>query len=154
MNARNQLAIALAAGCIIILIALAILGQAQPATAGAVPTPISNVNPSSDWLAVTFWANRTATGSGASPALMLPAYEYLNLHWIYDQIGSPPNTTTLKIQYSNDAVFWAEGPTIVTNQAADDNAIVQVPILARYVRAYATTSNSSALAITITAIAK
>ena len=67
---------------------------------------------------------------------------------------TPVNTTTLKIQYSNDGANWADGATIVSNNAADATDMVQLNNYGRYTRVYATLSGSDPVTITVLAVAK
>ncbi len=92
------------------------------------------------------------TASGASNAMQLSKYEVLDLQYVIDQ--GTTNTTTLKIQFSNDNTNWSDGINVVANNAADANAMQQFNNFGRYTRLYATLTNANAVTITARAVAK
>jgi hypothetical protein len=155
MNGKTQIAVLLTTISIIFILVLSLLGQsAAPARADVVPTPAAH-NYSPDWLAVTFFENDTTTSDEASNAIQLVNYELLDVQWTIDQhSASPPNTTTLRIEYSNDNTNWSDGPTLVSNNTADGDGMLQVANLGRYTRVYADHTGSSLLTLTVKAIAK
>jgi hypothetical protein len=148
-----------AAGAIVALMlmvmALLLGAPAQPAAADTVPTPISAQagSGSSSYLNVVFWSADTLSASAASSAMQLPGYDSLDLQYVIDQ-PTTVNTTTIKVQWSNDNSNWSDGPTIVSSNAADADSMVQLANMGRYTRLYATQTGTSAVTITVKAVAK
>ena len=150
---RFGVAIAITIGLMFLLAALSLVSNAPPAIADTVPTPIY-VSGSDDRLFVTFFEADTTVASEASSGFQLAAYEYMDVQWVVDHGGTPPNTTTVKIQWSNDNTNWSDGPDIVNASAADGDGMVQVGNLGRYTRMYKTTSNTGSMTWTVKAVAK
>ena len=144
--------IAVVAGFALLMLAVGILsGPIEEASADTVPTPAS-VNSSSSALYVPFWSATTKTADAGSNSYQLMTYEFLDIQWVIDQ--GTVNTTTLKVQYSNDDSNWSDGPNLVANNAADADGMVQVANLGRYTRIYADVTNSNTITFTVKAIAK
>jgi hypothetical protein len=145
------LAVAVVAGALLIGVLFGPAGPGQAAPL-AVPTPLAETAGGGDYLNVVFWSADALTADGGSNALQLPGYEVLDLQYIIDQ--GTTNTTTLKIQFSNDNTNWSDGINIVANNAADANGMVQVNNFGRYTRLYADVTNTNAWTITARAVAK
>jgi hypothetical protein len=139
----------------LMVVALLFAGPASPSYADTVPTPISVQagSGSTDFLNVTFWSSDSVATSSASNALQLPGYDTIDLQYVIDQ-PSPVNTTTIKIQWSNDNSNWSDGPTIVSSNAADADSMVQIANMGRYTRLYATQTGTNTVTITARGVAK
>ena len=145
----------LIAGLVMLLAALSILSNATPSAAApeAAPTPLSNPVHSEDALNVEFWNTTVLTADTASGGKQLPTYETLDLSYTVDQ-ATLTNTTTVKIQFSNDNTNWIDGVAIVTSNAADASGLVQLNNFGRYTRVYADVANTNPVTWTILAVAK
>ncbi len=147
------IAVAITIGLMFLLAALSLISNAAPAAADTVPTPIY-VSGSDDRLYVTFFEADTTVASEASSGFQLAAYEYMNVQWVVDHAGTPPNTTTVKVQWSNDNTNWSDGPDISASSSTDGDSMVQVGNLGRYTRLYKTSSNTGSMTWTVKAVAK
>jgi hypothetical protein len=152
---RKHFTIYLAAmiGLILVALMLAILGSATPSAAApeAAPTPVS-ADYAGGATNVVFWEAEAITADGGSDAKQLVNYESLDLSYTVDQ--GTVNTTTLKIQFSNDGTNWADGINIVAANAADATGMVQLNNFGRYTRVYADVANSNTVTWTVLAVAK
>jgi len=100
-----------------------------------------------------FWNSFPLTATGACTyTYHLQNYEVLDLQFIAD--ATTANTTTVKLQYSNDNTNWADGATVFQNTGSDQNDIVQRYNVGAYTRLYATVTNSNPLTLTVIGIAK
>ena len=134
----------------LVMIPLAEQSEAAPAVA---PTPITQPAGGSGYQNVVFWSSDALAASAGSNAIQLPGYEVLDLQYVIDQPTSV-NTTTIKIQFSNDNSNWSDGINVVANNAADADAMAQFNNFGRYVRLYATVTNTNPVTITARAVAK
>lgn len=150
---RFGVAIAVTIGLMFLLAALTLVSHAPPAAADTVPTPVY-ISGSDDRLYVTFFEDDATVTDEASSGFQLAAYEFMDVQWVIDQTGAIPNTTTVKIQWSNDNTNWSDGPTVVSANAADGDGMVQVANLGRYTRAYADHTGAATMTLTLKAVAK
>ena len=151
---RFGVAIAITIGLMFLLAALSLVSNAPPAIADTVPTPVY-ISGSDDRLFVTFFEADTTATTENSSGFQLAAYEFMDVQFVVDHAGTPPNTTTLKIQWSNDNTNWSDGPNIVASSAADADGMVQVANLGRYTRINKTAdANGNAMTWTVKAVAK
>jgi len=155
MRKRQKFAAFLIVLCVLMGGVLVMFGTPDVPTAqAAFTTPVASWPHSTDnskW-PVYFWTTDVITASAASEEYKLMNYEALDLHYVIDQ--GVVNTTTIKLQYSNDGSNWADGAAIVSANAADANEIVQHYNVGAYTRLYATLTNSNAITITVIALAK
>lgn len=147
----TKMFVAVVVAAFVVMLALGGLMGPEPSLADTVPTPAAH-NPSGDALYVPFWSAAAKTADAASSSHQLMQYELLDVQWVIDH--GTTNTTTLKIQWSNDATNWSDGPTLVSASAADGDGMVQVTNLGRYTRVYADVTNSETVTITVKAVAK
>jgi len=138
----------------VILAALATLTGGPPAQADTVPTPIAAYRSADNYVNVTFFDAVTGTTDASSSSMQLISYNSLDIQWVIDMDTSPPNTTTLKLQWSNDDNHWSDGPTVANAIAADSDGMVQTANMGRYTRVYADYTGTSAITLTVKAVAK
>lgn len=145
------------------LLLLAVLGVfgLQPARAAQpgpllAPTPVSVQPVSGAARAVAFWPPTVITQSVGSAAVNTILASKLDLQWVFDQtaVAGAPNTTTLKLQFSNDGVNWVDGVAVVSNNSADATDMQQFAVFGRFTRVYATVSNSNPLTVTALGVVK
>lgn len=139
--------------CIAVLLIVPVLFN-PPQVDAAFTTPVASWPHSTDnskW-PIYFWVTEVLTQSGASEEYKLMNYEALDLHYIID-VGTV-NTTTIKLQYSNDGTNWADGANVVANVNSDKNVIDQFYNVGAYTRLYATLTNNNPITITVIGLAK
>ena len=122
----------------------------------AIPTPlaVANFPATSARLAktATLWNGTALTASGASPAIDIAGYGLADVQVVID-VGTV-NTTTVKLQFSNNNSNWVDGVAIASAITADTNTLAQYVLFGRYVRAYATLTNSNPITMTVIGLAK
>lgn len=142
-------------GVMLVVMAL-MLGSVQRVQAEplAIPTPVSV--PASRLVTplypVTFLNNVAVTADRRSSIVQLPGYNTLDLQWVVD-VGTL-NTTTLKLQYSNDGNNWVDGASFASAVVADANSMNQYNVYGRYTAVYVDVTNSNPITITLIGVAK
>ena len=140
------------------LFALIALTPVQAANPGplAAPTPVAAVQRSAGPEFPVFWANRVLTASERSSCFEVPDYAVVDLHTIVDQtpVAGAPNTTTIKLQFSNDNASFVDGVTAVNANAADAADLQQFQLFGRWACVYATVSNSNPVTVTVMGVVK
>ena len=123
----------------------------------AIPTPITvyfnsdNVKTDVDF----FSASGLATDTN-STAWSLANYEVLDLQYIIDQESTTePNTTTIKLQHSNDGTNYVDGQTIVSANVADESGVMtQFYNYGQWTRVEVDCTNTNTLTVSVLAVAK
>lgn len=151
-NVRVWVGVALVVA-LVCLVGLSVSMGAGPALAApqAIPTPVSVTPGNGAPQVATFWRAAPLTASGAGTEAII-AGEKVDLQWVIDQTAV--NTVTLKLQFSNDSTNWVDGATFVTNNAADAGDMQQYAVFGRYLRAYATVTNSNPVTVTVIGVVK
>lgn len=151
-NARVFVLLALVVAMVVFVGLSASMGAGSALAAPqAIPTPVS-VTPGNGvpQVAPMFQAQAlTASGAGTQAII---AGEKVDLQWVIDQTAV--NTVTLKLQFSNDSTNWVDGATFVTSNAADAGDMQQYAVFGRYLRAYATVTNSNPVTVTVIGLVK
>lgn len=122
----------------------------------AAPTPVS-INPASAAaVPATFLQTRVVTADLNSAVQNIQNGGKMDLQWVFDQtvVAAAANTTTLKLQFSNDGVNWVDGASFVAANSADVNDMNQFAIFGRYARVNVDVSNSNPVTITAIGLAK
>lgn len=157
MRARQMIFGSLAVA--IVLFAALVLSMGGPvnvtAAPSAAPTPVS-INHSGSFADVpVFYSTQVLTADGGSNAQNIQNHQVMDLQWGIDQtLLTTVNTTTLKIQFSNDGVNWIDGASFVSANTADANDMQQYAIFGRYARVYADVSNTNPITLTVIGVAK
>lgn len=128
------------------------LVPAAPVTAApaAAITPVSFSGQSSQSAKVTFFnGNITAD---TRTCVDLSNYSKIDLQWVIDQ--GTVNTTTVKLQWSNDNVNFEDSATVASANAADTHSGQQYVLAGQYNCVYADVTNSNALGLKILGVAK
>jgi len=151
-NARVWVGVALVVA-LVCLVGLSASMGAGPALAApqAIPTPVSVTPGNGAPQVATFWRAAPLTANGAGTEAII-AGEKVDLQWVIDQTAV--NTVTLKLQFSNDSTNWVDGATFVTSNAADAGDMQQYAVFGRYLRAYATVTNSNPVTVTVIGVVK
>lgn len=126
------------------------------AAPGAIPTPAFTGYSGDTTQNVTFWNAQAMTVDAGSTAFELGQAEALDIQYIIDQdwAGGEPNTTTLKLQFSNDNTNWTDGVAVVTSNTTDTVNLLQYNNFGRYTRIYADVGASDGLTLTVIAVAR
>lgn len=157
MRARQMIFGSLAVA--VLLFAALVLSMGGPANVtaapSAAPTPVS-INHAGTFADVpVFWSTQVVTADGGSSLQNIQNHQVVDLQWGIDQtLLTTMNTTTLKLQFSNDGVNWIDGASFVSANVADANDMQQYAIFGRYARVYADVSNTNPLTLTVIGVAK
>ena len=94
------------------------------------PGPVALVTPVSASVQAApgeaaFWSSAVVTEDKGSTAVQVKLFQRTDIQYVTDQtaVAGATNTTTLKLQFSNDGVNWEDGATIATSNAADGAAL-------------------------------
>ena len=140
------------------LFALVVMTPVQAANPGPLeaPTPVAAVQRSAAPEFPTFWSARVLTASERSACFEVPDYAVVDLHTIVDQtiVAAAANTTTIKLQFSNDNSNFVDGVTVVNANAADAGDLQQFQLFGRWACVYATVSNSNPVTVTVLGVVK
>ena len=150
---KNLRTVGLAALLVVALVVA--LPVARPATADvlAIPTPVFTApNSTATARTGTFWEDDALTASGGSAVVDVGNYSRADIMWSID-VGTV-NTTTYKLQFSNDARHWTDGVPVASGVAADVTNLAQFYVFGRYARVYATVTNANPITTTVIAVLK
>jgi hypothetical protein len=147
---KNSYLWAIAMAATLFLALLVSLPANRPAPATAAPaaavTPVASANLSDASPRVASFFDARAITADTRACFDLAAYELLDLQYVIDQ--GTTNTTTLKIQHSNDNVNFTDGATAVSANTADASALAQHALFGRYNCVYADVANTNTITIT------
>jgi len=137
------------------LLVMLLLSSVQMSAAAplAAPTPaVSGFQSGSRPQVVEFWSSDALVASGGSDVVNVSQFQALDVQYVVDE--TVVNTTTVKIQFSNDNSNWSDGVDLVANAVADGNGMVQLQVFGVYARMYATLTSADPITWTIKALAK
>ena len=155
MNARTKTVAAVMAAVTLLTSLLVSLQSAAPAFAAlpAAPTPVAVTMGGRTADVALFWERRVMTQAAGSAVQGVADHDKIDVQWVIDQ-GAQPNTTTLRLQFSNDGVNWIDGPALVTGSGTDANDMQQYAVFGRYARINPTLANTQAVTVTVIGVAK
>ena len=118
----------------------------------AAPTPVAGINRAANkfWLQSRFVSGAQTADSRV--CVESAGYDLMDLQYVLDQ--GTVNTTTIKIQYTNDQVTFIDGASIVTANAADTSGLLQYPLFGRYTCVNTDVVNANPLTTTVIGILK
>lgn len=157
MQARNRIYVAVLGGLLITLVAIGSLvgiGQAAPPAA---PTPLADfLMPAVPARAFNLQTVTAITADANTAGVDVLGLGALDIQYVIDHVPSGEvQTTTLRVQYSNDNSNWAEGAILTTSSVADGTDITRVPVFGRFIRINKNVSaNSIAITTTLTAVGR
>jgi hypothetical protein len=132
--------------------------QAGTAAPAAAPTPVSVTLPSGPVpeYPVFFNGNGPITADTRSSCFEVPDYSVVDLQYLIDQTiaDNVVNTTTLKLQFSNDLVTYVDGINVVASNTADASSLQPFAIFGRYTCVYADVSNTNPITLTVVGVVK
>lgn len=134
--------------CLLVLSALSLNTPSSQAAPLAAPTPISvpvqaRVAPEYP----VFFNTKVITVSTRSDCFEVADYSAVDLHWIIDETDA--NSTTLKLQYSNNNTSYVDGVSFVSNAVADVESINQYPLFGRWACVYAALVGNQTVTVTV-----
>ena len=126
------------------------------AAPAAAPTPISVSQSAKDNSEVAFMADVVLTADGNSASANIAKWQLTDIQYNIDQTlaDSVMNTTTLKLQFSNDGANWTDGATIATSNVADASVLTQQAVFGKFARINADVSNANPVTVSVYAILK
>lgn len=129
---------------VVVLPLIATLDRPVGLMAGG-PTPVAAPARADQPKEAVFWPrNYALTASGRSNCIDLAGYGVLDLQYVIKEPSV--NTTTLKLQYTNDNANFVDGATLVA-AVTDTNELTQVFTFGRYTCLYATVSNTQPVTV-------
>lgn len=151
-NKSGWLILGMVALVMVAMLATAVSGPVQvQAAPAAAPTPVS-ASAAVFANVLNFGTQRMTADGTVGSVLTLGNAQRVDLQHVVDM--RTVNTTTLKLQFSNDGTNWVDGATFGTAVAADANAMQQYAVFGRYARVYADVINSNPLTITVIGVGK
>ena len=149
---NKRLIVTVAALLLVALLGSLLLSPAHPVDAApfAAITPVSFSGQSSASNKVTFFNGNIAADTRT--CVDLSNYSKIDLQWVIDQ--GTVNTTTVKLQWSNDNVNFEDSATVASANAADTHSGQQYVLAGQYNCIYADVTNSNALSLKILGVAK
>ena len=154
-------AYATAAAAIVLVASLLALFALAPADGtlaapAAAPTPVAAVQRSPAPEFPQFFRTKVITVDSRSDCFEVPDYAVVDLQYLIDQtaVAGAPNTTTLKLQFSNDLVTYIDGTNVVSGNAADASDLQQYQLFGRHTCVYADVTNSNPLTLTVNGVVK
>lgn len=154
-DARKPLATLAVIGALLLTLLLS-WGMQMPdayAAPNLAPTPVAGVIAGAPNAQNAVWmSNLVLTADGNSRAVNLGNYAKADVQVFVDR--TLVNTTTLKLQFSNDNTNWVDGATIGSALTADTSTLAQYAVFGRYTRVNADVTNSNPITITVLGLAK
>lgn len=143
------------------LLGLLVLSFGAPQTSTAapamIPTPVSITRPGNGVAPEypIFFNGVALTADTRSSCFEVPEYSAVDLQYLVDQtLATTVNTTTLKLQFSNDLVTFIDGAAIATSNITDTSDMLQLAIFGRYTCVYADVSNTNPITWTVLGVVK
>jgi hypothetical protein len=153
---RKNIAILLTIVAILVVALLAPLQYGAPATAApaAAPTPVAGVldRTSTDPGYIIFTDPISITADTRYCPGNTSRYDTMDLEYAINQ--GTVNTTTITLQYTNRQQRYADGPDVVTANAADTAGMQQFPTFGRFTCILVDVANSNSISITLNAVGK
>ena len=147
----------------IAIVGVAVLLGAMSSAQASQPQPLALVTPVSATARnvdqngeLAFVTTKVFTADGNSTALNVQNIDVLDLQATADQtaVAGAPNTTTLKLQFSNDGINWVAGATFLTANAADASDMTQQAAFGKLARINVDVTNANPVTFTVIAIGK
>lgn len=120
------------------------------------PTPVAVNAGSGTGQAAVLWTAKVITQDGATPSMSVLNYGKADVQYLFDQtaVAAAGNTTTLKLQFSNDGINWIDGIDVVAAKADDGGDMNQFAVFGSRMRVYADVSNANPVTVTVGVAAK
>ncbi len=120
------------------------------------PTPVAINAGSGVGTAAMLFTSKVITQDTASPSMSVLSYGKADIQYLVDQtaVAGAPNTTTVKLQFSNDGVNWIDGINLVAANALDGGDMNQFAVFGSRLRLYVDVTNSNPVTWTLGVAAK
>lgn len=153
MNRNKKFLLALASFVLVAALLVSLFGGAPQVNAapGAAPTPQTYNAARTDANVVT-WASAKSITADTRWCVDTRNYNAADIQWTTDQ--GTTNTTTLKLQFSNDNIHFTDGATLVSANAADASDLNRQLLYGRWACVFADVANANAIVITVIGVAK
>lgn len=123
------------------------------AAPAAAPTPVT-ANSAANSTFANFLVSQPITADGGSFVVAIERWEFADVQYVIDQ-GTDVNTTTLKLQFSNDGVNWTDAAAaLVTANAADAANLDQRQLFGRFARVFVDVTNANTVTVTANMVGK
>lgn len=119
----------------------------------ALVTPVSATSRGTAANVLTLLDTTTLTAAANGPAVNVQNFEIADVQYVIDQ-GTVANTTTVKLQFSNDNVNWVDGNNIVAANVADAGDMQQFALFGRYARVAVSAGNSQPFSVKVIGLGK
>lgn len=123
---------------------------ARPAYAFA-PTP-QTFNASRADAGIVVWASAKTITADTRVCQDTRNYNAADVQWVTDQ--GTANSTTIKLQFSNDGVNFTDGATLVSSNTSDSSDLNRQLLYGRYSCVYFDVTNTNPLVVTAIGVAK
>jgi hypothetical protein len=145
---KVTLSLFLAGLLIFVALFTAQLGGERGNVALAAITPVAGYSPASGTTGnvVPFMSEAVLTADTRA-CIDLRGFTVVDLQFVIDQ--GTTNTTTLKLQHSNNGVHFTDGQTIVASNTADANGLNRYDLFGRDTCVFADVTNSNPITITV-----
>lgn len=146
-NTITHLTAVLAIALILLFVGVALpVSQAAPPAA---PTPVANlISTGRDVTLVTLASLSSVSTTQAVTAKQLGNGTKADVQYVITQ-GSPANTATITLQYSNDNTNWVSGPALVSSNTSSTTDMTQVAIMGFYQRISMTLAGTSTVTVSV-----
>ena len=146
-NSITKLAGVLAIALILLFVGVALpVSQAAPPAA---PTPVANlISTGRDVTLVTLASLSSVSTTQAVTAKQLGNGTKADVQYVITQ-GSPVNTATITIQYSNDNTNWVSGPALASANTTSTTDMTQVAIMGFYQRISMTLAGTTTVTVSV-----
>jgi hypothetical protein len=150
----KKMILTVAGALVVFALVLTAIAGGPTAQAGplAAPTPVMTGYSAKAPTELTWWSETAVTTDGGSTALVVSQWQATDIQYVIDQ--GTVNTTTLKLQFSNDGVNWTDGATIASAIAEDGAVLSQQAVFGKFARVYADVSNTNPVTLTVLGILK
>jgi uncharacterized secreted protein with C-terminal beta-propeller domain len=137
---------------VLVLVALGLNTQSSQAAPMAAPTPmaVAPKNPAPEF--PMLFTTRVISADVRSDCFEVPDYSHIDLHWIVDMAAV--NTTTLKLQHSNNNTSYVDGISFVSAAVADAESMQQYAIFGRWTCVYADVATTDNVTVTVLGVVK
>lgn len=148
-NSITKLLGVLAIALILLFVGVALpVSQAAPPAA---PTPVANlISTGRDVTLVTLASLSSVSTTQAVTARQLGNGTKADVQYVITQ-GSPANTATITLQYSNDNTNWVSGPALVSSNTSSTTDMTQMAIMGFYQRISMTLAGTSTVTVSVIA---
>ncbi len=138
--------------CLLVLSALSLNTPSSQAAPLAAPTPLAVAPKNAAPEFPTIFSSKVISADVRSDCFEVPDYAHVDLHWVIDMAAV--NTTTLKLQHSNNNTSYVDGISFVSAAVADAESMQQYAIFGRWTCVYADVATTDLVTLTVLGVVK